>query len=104
MKKARYAAPRDGAHTLMTFLEQRAARTEQLRQPPPETLHDLHETGLFRLLQPEALGGEARLPRAHLLTRACASTAWNLTNLASHHRMLDAGESPVHPEECAQDF
>jgi alkylation response protein AidB-like acyl-CoA dehydrogenase len=56
-RKARYAALCDRARTLITFFEKRAERTEELRQLPPETLRDLHETGLFRLLQPEALSG-----------------------------------------------
>jgi 3-hydroxy-9,10-secoandrosta-1,3,5(10)-triene-9,17-dione monooxygenase len=74
-------------------LEGRAARAEELRQLPPETLRDLHETGLFRMLQPMALGGAeldfgALIDIGAIVARGCASTAWNLTNLASHHWML----------------
>jgi alkylation response protein AidB-like acyl-CoA dehydrogenase len=101
-QKARHAALCDRAGTLITFLKKRAERTEELRQLPPETLRDLHEAGLFRLLQPEALGGaeldfRALVDIGAILARACASTAWNLTNLASHHWML-----AMFPEE-AQD-
>jgi 3-hydroxy-9,10-secoandrosta-1,3,5(10)-triene-9,17-dione monooxygenase len=89
----RYAEFCERARGLVPALEGRAARAEELRQLPPETLRDLHETGLFRMLQPEALGGaeldfSALVDIGAILARGCASTAWNLTNLASHHWML----------------
>ncbi len=101
-QEARYAALCGRARTLIPVLDARAERAEELRQLPPETLRDLHETGLFRMLQPEALGGAeldfaALVDIGAILARGCASTAWNLTNLASHHWML-----AMFPEE-AQD-
>jgi 3-hydroxy-9,10-secoandrosta-1,3,5(10)-triene-9,17-dione monooxygenase len=82
--KARALAPR---------LRERAARTEELRHLPPETERDLHDAGLFRMLQPKRIGGAeldyvALVDCAELLGRADASVAWNLANLASHHWML----------------
>lgn len=99
---ARYAALCARARDLIPVLTERAERTEELRQLPPETLRDLHKTGLFRMLQPATLGGAeidfgALVDIGAILARACASTAWNLTNLASHHWML-----AMFPEE-AQD-
>jgi 3-hydroxy-9,10-secoandrosta-1,3,5(10)-triene-9,17-dione monooxygenase len=99
---ARYAALCDRARALIPVLTERAERAEELRQLPPETLRDLHETGLFRMLQPLSLGGGeldfgALVDIGAILARGCASTAWNLTNLASHHWML-----AMFPEE-AQD-
>jgi 3-hydroxy-9,10-secoandrosta-1,3,5(10)-triene-9,17-dione monooxygenase len=99
---ARYVALCDRARALIPILTQRAQRTEELRGLPPETLRDLHETGLFRMLQPMVLGGGeldfgALVDIGAILARGCASTAWNLTNLASHHWML-----AMFPEE-AQD-
>ena len=90
---ARYAGLCERARDLIPALEERAARCEELRQLPPETIRDLHETGLFRMLQPAALGGAeldfaALVDIGAILARGCASTAWNLTNLASHHWML----------------
>jgi 3-hydroxy-9,10-secoandrosta-1,3,5(10)-triene-9,17-dione monooxygenase len=92
-QKRRYAALCDRARTLIPVLAERATRTEELRQLPPETLRDLHDTGLFRMLQPEALGGAeldfgALVDIGAIVARGCASTGWNLTNLASHHWML----------------
>lgn len=83
----------DRATALRPRLAERAAMTESLRRLPEETLSDLHEAGLFRLLQPAAVGG-AELPLQALvetsaeLARSCPSTAWVLANLASHHWML----------------
>ncbi len=88
-----YAAMMANARALVPRLRERAARTEELRQLPPETEKDLHEAGLFRMLQPSRIGGAeldyvALVDCAELLGRADASVAWNLANLASHHWML----------------
>jgi 3-hydroxy-9,10-secoandrosta-1,3,5(10)-triene-9,17-dione monooxygenase len=74
-------------------LRERAARTEELRRLPPETERDLHDAGLFRIVQPKRVGGAeldyvALVDCAELLGRADASVAWNFGNLASHHWML----------------
>src|ERR1051325_1430692 len=78
---------------LMPRLRERAARTEELRHLPPETERDLHDAGLFRMLQPMRIGGAeldyvALVDCAEVLGQADASVAWNLANLASHHWML----------------
>src|SRR5690242_12420925 len=88
-----YAAMIARARALLPRLRERAARTEELRCLPPETERDLHEAGLFRMLQPKRLGGAeldyvALIDCADLLGQADASVAWNLANLASHHWML----------------
>ncbi|MET4290871.1 3-hydroxy-9,10-secoandrosta-1,3,5(10)-triene-9,17-dione monooxygenase [Bradyrhizobium sp. LB8.2] len=81
------------ARALVPRLRDRAAQTEELRHLPPETELDLHEAGLFRMLQPRRIGGAeldyvALIDCADLLGQADASVAWNLANLASHHWML----------------
>jgi len=78
---------------LLPRLRDRAVRTEELRRLPPETECDLHEAGLFRIVQPKRVGGAeldyvALVDCAAILGRADASVAWNLANLASHHWML----------------
>ncbi|SEM31797.1 acyl-CoA dehydrogenase family protein [Bradyrhizobium sp. OK095] len=88
-----YAAMIAKARALMPRLRERAARTEDLRHLPPETERDLHDAGLFRMLQPMRIGGAeldyvALVDCAELLGQADASVAWNLANLASHHWML----------------
>jgi 3-hydroxy-9,10-secoandrosta-1,3,5(10)-triene-9,17-dione monooxygenase len=88
-----YAATMARAQMLVPQLRERAPRTEELRHLPPETERDLHEAGLFRILQPKRVGGSefdyvALVDVADVIGRADASVAWNLVNLASHHWML----------------
>ncbi|OKO85936.1 acyl-CoA dehydrogenase family protein [Bradyrhizobium sp. AS23.2] len=88
-----YAAMLAKTRALVPRLRERAARTEELRHLPPETERDMHDAGLFRLLQPRRIGGAeldyvALIDCTDLLGQADASVAWNLANLASHHWML----------------
>lgn len=88
-----YAEMLQRAHALVPKLRERAAITEELRRLPPETEKDLHEAGLFRILQPKRVGGSeldyvALVDFADVIGLADASVAWNLANLASHHWML----------------
>ncbi|MBR1212586.1 acyl-CoA dehydrogenase family protein [Bradyrhizobium sp. JYMT SZCCT0180] len=88
-----YAAVVARARALIPKLRERAARTEELRRLPPETERDLHDAGLFRIVQPKRVGGAeldyvALVDCADALGQADASVAWNFANLASHHWML----------------
>jgi 3-hydroxy-9,10-secoandrosta-1,3,5(10)-triene-9,17-dione monooxygenase len=88
-----YVAMIARAKTLIPQLRERASRTEELRRLPPETERDLHESGLFRIVQPKRVGGSeldyiALVDCADAIGRADASAAWNFANLASHHWML----------------
>jgi len=81
------------AKALIPQLRDRAAKTEELRRLPPETERDLHETGLFRIVQPKRVGGSeldyvALVDCADAIGQADASAAWNFANLSSHHWML----------------
>ncbi len=87
------------ARALIPRLRERAARSEELRRLPPETERELHESGLFRIVQPKRVGGfeldyVALIDCADAIGQGDASAAWNFANLASHHWMLamfDAG-------------
>lgn len=88
-----YAAMIARATALLPHLRERAAHTEDLRRLPEETERDLHEAGLFRILQPKRVGGSefdyvALVDFADIVSQADASVGWNLANLASHHWML----------------
>jgi 3-hydroxy-9,10-secoandrosta-1,3,5(10)-triene-9,17-dione monooxygenase len=88
-----YAAMIARAKALIPRLRDRASRTEELRRLPPETERDLHESGLFRIVQPKRVGGSefgyvALVDCADVIGQADASVAWNLANLASHQWML----------------
>ena len=81
------------AEELLPRLRERAARCEELRRLPDETLCDFHDAKLFRIHQPKRVGGAelefaAVVTYGALLARACASTAWNWVNFAAHHMML----------------
>ena len=88
-----YAAVIARAGALVPQLLDRAASTEELRRLPQETERDLHDAGLFRIVQPKRVGGSefdyvALVDCADMLGRGDASVAWNFANLASHHWML----------------
>jgi 3-hydroxy-9,10-secoandrosta-1,3,5(10)-triene-9,17-dione monooxygenase len=88
-----YAELRRRAEAMVPVLRERAAKTEALRRLPDETLADLHQSGLFRMLQPARVGGSelaysAMIEIAAIIGSGCGSTAWVLNNLASHHWML----------------
>jgi 3-hydroxy-9,10-secoandrosta-1,3,5(10)-triene-9,17-dione monooxygenase len=88
-----YAAMVARAKALVPHLRERASKTEDLRRLPTETERDLHEAGLFRILQPKRVGGSefdyvALVDCADAIGQADASAAWNFANLSSHHWML----------------
>src|SRR3974390_3147799 len=88
-----YATMVSRARALIPRLRDRAARTEELRRLPAETVRELHESGLFRIVQPKRVGGSeldyvALVDCADAIGQADASAAWNFANLASHHWML----------------
>jgi len=81
------------AKALVPRLRDRASKTEELRRLPPETERELHEAGLFRIVQPKRVGGSeldyiALVDCADVIGQADASAAWNFANLSSHHWML----------------
>src|SRR6201995_374755 len=81
------------ARALIPRLRDRASRTEELRRLPPESERELHESGLFRIVQPKRIGGSeldyvALIDCADAIGQGDASAAWTFANLASHHWML----------------
>ena len=81
------------AEALLPKLKERAAKCEELRRLPDETIRDFHDAELFRIHQPKRVGG-AELEFAAVVTygalfaKACASTSWVWVNYAAHHMML----------------
>lgn len=71
----------DRARALIPALRERAAAAEAARMVPAETMAELCDADIFRLLQPKADGGHALSPTAlwrvtREIGRGCASTAW----------------------------
>jgi 3-hydroxy-9,10-secoandrosta-1,3,5(10)-triene-9,17-dione monooxygenase len=88
-----YAMMLDRARSLLPRLRTRTGSTEERRRLPLDTERELHDAGLFRILQPRRVGGSeldyvALVDFADVVALADASVAWNLANLASHHWML----------------
>ncbi len=78
---------------LVPALRSRAAQAEAARVMLPETVSDLHRTGLLRILQPKRWGGMEYDFISYIdvpmeLARGCASTSWNVVNLSIHEWML----------------
>ena len=77
------------AAALVPRLRERAQRTEQLRRLPDETIADLMDAGLFRMVTPDRFGGpgldfDAKLDVTLELGRGCGATAWNYSILTTH--------------------
>ena len=69
------------AAELLPVLKTRAARAEELRQLPPETVQDLIDSELIRIGNPPRYGGldvgyDAAFEIAWELGRACGATGW----------------------------
>ena len=81
------------ACALIPYLRQYAVAADEARRMQPMVEAELHRTGLFRYLQPKLWGGmELDLVSVvdipEMLGRGDCSTAWNVANLATHHRTL----------------
>ncbi|MDX2223891.1 MAG: acyl-CoA dehydrogenase family protein [Rhodospirillaceae bacterium] len=77
------------ARALLPALRERAARTEDMRQLPRETMDDLYEAGLLRVFTPKRYGGLEHdwhsLPdAARIVATACPSTAWIVAVVGGH--------------------
>jgi 3-hydroxy-9,10-secoandrosta-1,3,5(10)-triene-9,17-dione monooxygenase len=88
-----YDAAMASARSLVPVLRERAERAEDARILLPETLEDLHRTGLMRVMQPKRWGGMefdfvSYVDFSAELARGCASTGWTVGNLLIHHWML----------------
>ena len=88
-----YAAMVTRAAALAPRLRESARSSEQLRCLAEDTERELHESGLFRIVQPKRVGGSeldyiALVDCADAIGQGDASAAWTFANLASHHWML----------------
>jgi 3-hydroxy-9,10-secoandrosta-1,3,5(10)-triene-9,17-dione monooxygenase len=79
------------AARLVPVLKERAARTEELRQIPDDTVNDLKRSGLIRIGNPQRYGGwddvdmDAAYEVGWELGRGCGSTAWCYCLWAVHN-------------------
>jgi len=86
LTRAEILARADG---LIPALRERAARAEELRRLPEETIRDFQDAGFFRALQPARWGGYELEPGAfyEAVIRAasgCVSSGWVLSVIGVH--------------------
>jgi 3-hydroxy-9,10-secoandrosta-1,3,5(10)-triene-9,17-dione monooxygenase len=77
------------AADMVPRLAERASEAERMRRIHPDTVAELHASGLMRLMQPARFGGselnlDALMNVVFELAKGCPSTAWVYSNLASH--------------------
>jgi len=94
----------EAARDMIPVLRERAPETERLRRIPDQTIRELHEVGLWRILRPECFGGcvtdfALMSDVAIELGRGCGSTSWVYINLIAHNWML-----PYWPKQAEQDI
>src|SRR5258706_4492237 len=81
------------AREMVPALSARATEADARRQCADETVRELQDSGLMRLLQPRRVGGSeaewvAMIDVSSELARGCGSTAWNWANWGVHHWRL----------------
>ncbi len=88
IERARALAPR---------IAERAEAAEQLRNVPDDSMQELVDAGLFRMLQPERVGGyempfDILVDVLPIIGAACTSTAW--TNSFSGRQLPSSVQNP----------
>ena len=96
------------ATALGAALRERANEGDALRHLPPRTVIDLHDAGLFRVLQPSRFGGYELPPKTLFdlqiaLGRVCPSTAWVYGVLSVHHWQLGLFPAEAQDEVWGRD-
>lgn len=81
------------AQKLVPFLRERAPRCDELGRLPDETREALRDSGIARILQPQAYGGaESHLSGMveilNTVGSGCGSTAWCLAQYIGHNFMV----------------
>src|SRR4051794_41780364 len=93
------------AEALLPRLRERAARAEEQRRVPDETIEEFRQAGFFRLFQPARYGGyelDYGLTQIELGTRlggACGTRPWVESGVARPARL--PGMVPRAPPVCA---
>jgi 3-hydroxy-9,10-secoandrosta-1,3,5(10)-triene-9,17-dione monooxygenase len=80
---------KETAESLIEDLRRNAAKAEELRRVPDESIALLKSSGLLRVLQPASWGGQQLTMRAHVdavatVARGCNATAWVLGVYHAH--------------------
>ncbi len=81
------------AEALLPVVAERADTATEERRLPEANVRDFLDAGLFQILQPKRVGGleldfGMLVEVGAVISRVCASSGWNVSNIASHHWML----------------
>ncbi|WP_280263221.1 3-hydroxy-9,10-secoandrosta-1,3,5(10)-triene-9,17-dione monooxygenase oxygenase subunit [Nocardia wallacei] len=79
----------DRVRDLLPVIRERAVTAEERRRVPEQTIRELTDAGVFRMLQPARFGGDEASPVAfyeviRAIATACPSTAWVASVLGAH--------------------
>lgn len=79
----------DRVRPLLSGIQDRAVEADRQRRVPAETIEELGQAGVFRMLQPKRYGGYERNPAelyevVRALAGACPSTGWVAAVVAVH--------------------
>lgn len=96
------------ASELAPVLAERAPAADAARSLPAETIRDLQEAGLFRVLQPAAWGGFEHDPQVFFdaqieLAKGCPSTAWVFGVVAVHSWQLALFDAQAQEDVWGED-
>ena len=98
----------DRARSLAPVLRERAFAAEQARRISDETIAELKEAGLFRILQPARFGGfeldpQVFLEAAMIVAAACGSTGWVYSVVGVHNWQLGLMSEQAQEDVWGQD-
>ncbi|MBA0126540.1 flavin-dependent monooxygenase [Haloechinothrix sp. YIM 98757] len=93
----------DTVRDLLPVIRERADASDRARRVPAETIRELAEAGVFRMLQPSRYGGRERDPVSfyevvRAVAAACPSTGWVASVLGIHPWQL-----ALFPDEAQRD-
>jgi alkylation response protein AidB-like acyl-CoA dehydrogenase len=94
------------AEELVPVLAERAAKTEELRQVPGETVRDLVDAGLIRVATPERYGGhgvdvDTLFEVGWRLAQGCGATGWFYSVTQSHNWVMGTASEAAQEEYFA---
>lgn len=98
----------ESVRSLLPAIAERAQSTDENRRIPDDTIRELTEAGVFRLLQPERYGGFEADPATFLtavreISGACGSTGWVTGVLGVHPWQLGLFPQEAQEEVWGED-
>lgn len=97
----------DRTESMLPAISARAMQTERDRRLPPETVRDIREAGLDRVMQPVVFGGygldfDAYYEIGWRLSSACGSTGWVYAQSAVHKWMISRASRKAQADVYAE--